>query len=578
MFSNLKFFLADLPIARKLFLAFGTVCLLSTLGGLAGYLGLERVNLKASEASEHGHPSFQALAALRIVVSDLRRADLALLLCKTDTCHAHFEKIRGAALEQYQRSTAVYNSMLLERSDRELFSAFEAVFMEYMARSSEATSELKAGHQDVAFATLVGDPTLDLYVSATDKLEKEMALNTERGDKAALEGKQVGQIAEICIAIVMLVIVLLCALIGIALTHLIADPVRTATAALEKVAAKDLTVSVPTTSSDEIGRMCAALNTSVAAMRSLLASVSQGTENLSASASQMSTRSVESNHNAQAQSDKTIQIAAAAQQMTATIGEISHNAEAAANASRSSAQMASEGGAVMEAAAGTMQRISAATKSVAEKMKELASRSEDIGKVVTVIHDISEQTNLLALNAAIEAARAGEHGRGFAVVAGEVRRLAERTRSATEEIAGTIRSIQAETRQTLDLMAESHRAVDSGIGETGRARQSLEAIIDSARQVEHMIHLIATAATEQTSASSEISESASYISKLASDNSHAAEETAIGCQQLSLLASELDFVIRQFRLDGHIQRAADHSFQVGQRSPSELPKSAYRVA
>ena len=131
----------------------------------------------------------------------------------------------------------------------------------------------------------------------------------------------------------------------------------------------------------------------------------------------------------------------------------------------------------MQAAAATMERISSATSSVAGKMTELATRSEEIGKVVTVIQDISEQTNLLALNAAIEAARAGEHGRGFAVVAGEVRRLAERTRAATGEIAATIRSIQDETRATLHLMDESHQAVDSGIGETSRARQSLEAII-----------------------------------------------------------------------------------------------------
>jgi methyl-accepting chemotaxis protein len=207
----------------------------------------------------------------------------------------------------------------------------------------------------------------------------------------------------------------------------------------------------------------------------------------------------------------------------------------------------------MQAAAVTMEKIAAATSSVSEKMTSLAHRSEEIGKVVNVIQEISEQTNLLALNAAIEAARAGEHGRGFAVVAGEVRRLAERTKGATEEISGTIRSIQEETRETLQVMQESRAAVETGMGEAAHARKSLEAIIESSKQVEHQIHLIATAATEQTAASSEISESAGHISQLSVENAQGAEEAVEALKNLASLASDLDGMIRQFRLEGERQ-------------------------
>jgi methyl-accepting chemotaxis protein len=204
------------------------------------------------------------------------------------------------------------------------------------------------------------------------------------------------------------------------------------------------------------------------------------------------------------QSHQAVHISSVAEQMTSTIGDIARTAAETTGMSETATETALKGREVADASVERIKGTVESTGELSALIEKLNGRVGEIGDVVTVIKDVADQTNLLALNAAIEAARAGEQGRGFAVVADEVRKLAERTISATEDISGKIEALQAESRHTTASMHAASEKVSGTTEQIERVGGALEGIVGDVQAIRDSIVQIAAAVEEQSSASQEV--------------------------------------------------------------------------
>jgi methyl-accepting chemotaxis protein len=336
--------------------------------------------------------------------------------------------------------------------------------------------------------------------------------------------------------------------LGVLIAKGILGPLNQVMQVLQAVASNDLTHVVDVDSTDEVGTMGTALNQAIENISSTVKSIAGTAEHVASASEEISSSASLQAQGAETQRDQAAQVATAMQEMASTVFQVSENSNKAADASRQAAETARNGGSIVEGTLAQMQSIAESVHNTATKIEELGKSSDQIGRIAGVIDDIADQTNLLALNAAIEAARAGEQGRGFAVVADEVRKLAERTTTATKEIAQMIKNIQGETKVAVVAMESGTKQVQEGVQSTARAGASLKLIIQKSEEVGEMITHIATAATQQSSASEEVNNNMEQISKLVRESAEGAKQSAEACHQLSDLALDLQKMVGNFRL------------------------------
>lgn len=258
---------------------------------------------------------------------------------------------------------------------------------------------------------------------------------------------------------------------------------------------------------------------------------------------EMSSQSNELLKGTEMQSERIASTATAMEEMNATILEIAKNASDAATAGQQAQEKAHDGAKIADESRKAMDSTMTEVNNLNENMSKLDEKAKGIGAIIGVINDIADQTNLLALNAAIEAARAGEAGRGFAVVADEVRKLAEKTMSATKEVSDSIGSIQHVASNNIHAMEAVFKLI-SGAGErSNRSSDILLEIVSGAEMSAAQIGSIATAAEEQSSTSEEINSAIERINHITQETTVRAEEFVKALRALAEEINELDMIV-----------------------------------
>lgn len=544
--------IADLKYKTKLSLIAGAAIVGITLVAALSFVTISRVRI--------GSEAYNLMAVDRELESDLTPAELTLGEVRKDllliedrrdpaTIQSETEKAKQAH-KGFESQHDYYLARVKNPKLRQMLNGrsyelgktfFELMDAEYLplVQSGKLDQAKEFRHQKMAPLVEEQQKAVDELLLAAQDFMKEREADVQ----ATVES------AEIVTALLALAVLSGVGILVFVISRHINTQIGKLQIAAQALADGDMTHRIVAKSGDELGEVGRSLNASLEKVGAAISEISRHTETIATATEEISSSAAQVSSGSELQKDRVTQVATAMQEMGSTVMEVSETSRKAADNVQQAGKVANEGGKIVEETVEVIKGLAISTRATAEKIEELGRSSDSIGKIIGTIDDIADQTNLLALNAAIEAARAGEQGRGFAVVADEVRKLAERTTSATKEIAAMIETIQHETKLAVEAMRSGTIKVDAGVEAAGRAGDALRDIIAGAEKQNEMITQIATAATEQAAATEQVNGNMDQISNMVQQSAVSAGESAKACQELSGLALDLQQVVSKFKID-----------------------------
>lgn len=355
---------------------------------------------------------------------------------------------------------------------------------------------------------------------------------------------------EVSMLVISLILVAVFACLGYWMTGIITKPMQRVTEGMDEVAQGegDLTKRMRIKSNDETGLMAKAFNQFITIVHTLVSEIRDSAVGVKEQADQANALSGRLGNIVDQQVHAIDQVTTAFNEMVSTSNEVAKNCGETATAADESQKHVEQGQRFIEGTARSADKLVAVINDSNQAMTELVEQSANITSILDTIRGIAEQTNLLALNAAIEAARAGEQGRGFAVVADEVRTLAGKTATSTEEIDTLLSNLTSQTQTVSGKLASSIEHSRETVEATESTRDVFESIQSSVSTIRDMSTQIAAAAEEQYQVGEEIQRNIVSISEEANNANESAAQLRTNSSSLGQLSNELSGLVSRFKL------------------------------
>lgn len=537
-----------LNIGKKLTLGFGLILFLVVFLSILVISRLvtmdaESVRIQADLSNK------TRVNTINMAVKDNAIASMEMLL-NSDSA------INAKIIEQIQARNAQNDALLATLSEELAGSAADQKLLEaikkerglYVAGLEKVVSLVKEGKREEA-SYVAGEemiPMLVPFLTAVKNLddfqESKVNLSTQQIQTTASAIRNLAIIVGIAVVLIGL-------FSAVSIIHSITSPLNRMRSTITNVGKSgDFTQRVALENSDEVGETAKAFDELLGGLQQTLSRVLDSAGKVSISAQTLSASSGHLASSASRQSESTSAMAAAVEQMTVTTNQVSDSAREALDISRHSGELSSSGGEIIDKASKEMAQIANTVRDTSMTIEQVGQHSNEISSVVQLIKDIADQTNLLALNAAIEAARAGEQGRGFAVVADEVRKLAERTAQATDDITRMIVLVQQSSHSAVLAMSTSVEEVGNGVTLANQAGDMIIEIKVGAKRVVDVVNHISLSLSEQCSANDNLSDQVERVAQMTEENSQAAAETSLEAEKLKVLANNLQVAVGRFKI------------------------------